>query len=101
MNDINPTNREWITAYRNCPNGQSIIAFLKERGSFEELSRVFHRTAVPQCMYSQILETIDEHVESAEDLKWVANFLINLSETHDFESSTLLVCSEVDNVRTE
>ena len=52
-------------------------------------------------MYSQILETIDEHVESAEDLKWVANFLINLSETHDFESSTLLVCSEVDNVRTE
>lgn len=101
MSEVNQLNREWITTFRACPNSESLVAFLKERGTYEELLRVFHRTSVPQCMYSHILETFDEHLSSAEDLKWAANFFIDLDATHDFESSTLLVCSEVDNVRME
>lgn len=101
MHDMNPRTESWITEFRECPNTQSIITFLKLNGGYQTLTQVFHRTAVPQEMFSKILEAIDTEIESADDWKWAGNFLIDLEETHDFEAQTLLLCTQIDNVRLE
>ena len=101
MDDMNPRTENWITSYRACPNPESIITYLKLNGSYQELLQVFHRTAVPRCMFSQILETFILQIDAEADWKWAGNFLLDLSETHDFDSQTLLVCSQVDNIRIE
>ena len=52
MNDMNPRTESWITEFRECPNTQSIITFLKLNGSYQTLTQVFHRTTVPREMFS-------------------------------------------------
>ena len=52
-------------------------------------------------MFGQILETFTSQINTEADWKWAGNFLLDLSETHDFDSQTLLVCSQVDNIRIE
>ena len=52
-------------------------------------------------MFSEWIETIYTLAISEENLRWAGNFLIDIGETDDFDSSTLMVCSEIDNVRLE
>ena len=101
MEDMNPKTEAWINAYRACTEGPSKLAFLKAEATFQKLTSVFHRTSIPHCMFEDWLKVILTDFVSDEDIRWVGNFLIDIGEAHDFDSETLLTCSEVDNVRLE
>ena len=67
----------------------------------QPLRKVFEKDVVPQDIFSDMLLQFDNHCTSEEDLRFVASFLLEIVDTFDFEDETLLVCSEIDNVRLE
>ncbi len=69
------------------------LAYLK-RIPLKTLSGYFTKTELETASFSEILRTLAEKVEGAEDAKWAADFLITLSKSFKFDMTVMFIEDE-------